>query len=138
MALSEELFESVHGVAGPTKSKVAADLGQQSLEPVSLTGSGQTFTPAALLETVGEVVADIGNGGLKAAPVVARASGDHQSAGGAAITAHKSWVRTVVEVPGGKSVSPDGPATAWTAMGFGPGEISTEFKDALDGGFGEK
>lgn len=136
--MGNELFESVHGVAGPTKAKVAADLGRQTFEPVSLAGTGTGSSPPALLETMGEAVADIGNRGLKAAPIIDWASGDDQPAGGTAITAHKDWMGRIVEEPGGKSVSPDAPATAWTARRFGPGKISTELNDALDGGFGEK
>jgi hypothetical protein len=47
-------------------------------------------------------------------------------------------VSTAVEIPDGKTVSPDAPATTRTAIGFGPWKITTELKDALDGGFGEK
>ena len=85
-----------------------------------------------------EAVADIGNRGLKTTPVVARASGDHQTAVRTAIAAHKKWVRIIVEVPGGKPVSPNAPAATRTAIGFDPRKSSPQLKDALDGGFDEK
>jgi hypothetical protein len=55
--MSEDLFESGHGVLNPAKIKMAKDLGQQSLEPMSPVRSGLSLTPAALLETVSKVVA---------------------------------------------------------------------------------
>jgi hypothetical protein len=136
--LGEDLFKSIHGVPGPTKTKVIADFGQQSLEPVSLTGVGVSFSPSALLKTVREATADIGNGGLKAAPIIARASGHHQPTVRAAIAAHRKRVSTAIKIPDGESVSPHASATARTAIRLGPWKILTKFKDTLDGGFDEK
>jgi hypothetical protein len=105
---------------------------------MTLTGSGAIFLPSALLKTMGEAIADIGNGGLETAQIIGWASGQKQPAVAAPIPAHKERVSTVVEVPGGEPVSPEATATARTAIWFGPGKTSTEFKDALDGGFDEK
>jgi hypothetical protein len=119
-------------------AKVAADLRQQSFEPVTLAGLGALWTPSAILETVGETVADIGNGGLKTAPIITRASGQQEPAVGAAIAAHEDWLSAAVEVPGGKPMSPDATATARAPIRFAPGKMSTALKDALDAGFNEK
>ena len=101
-------------------------------------GGGAIFPPSELLETLGEAVTDIGNRGLETVQITARASGQDQPAVGTAIASHQQGLSTAVEISAGEAMRPDAASTARTSIRLRPGKTSTEFKDALDGGFDEK
>jgi hypothetical protein len=114
------------------------DFSQKPFEPVPAAGVGAALLPSVVMETVGEIFSDIGNGGLEAAQITGRPGGQKQPAVAAPIAAHKERMSTFVEISCSKPVRPDAAATTRTPIGLDPGKSSTQLKDVLDGGFDEK
>lgn len=132
-AFSAKPIEGLQQVPCPTGAQTGLDLLLQPGQPMTLTRAGTTRWPCKETEAMSKALPDIGNGGLKPAPIADRADSEHSAAMPTAIPGQLDRLGKPVKPGGGEAVAPQAPSALGAHFHPGPLVATPQLKETLDG-----
>ena len=132
-ALPAQIVEGLQQIAGPTGAQAGLDLLLETAQPMTLTGGGTAGRPSEETETMQQAFPDIGNRGLKSAPVTCRADSEDPPAMATTIPGQPERQRESIKPGGREAVAPQAPSALGATFHPGPLILTSQLKEALDG-----
>ena len=132
-AVPAEIVEGLQQIVGPAVAQAGLDLLFEAAQPMTLTGGGTAGRPSEESEAMKQAFPDIGNRGLKSAPVTCRADSEDPPAMATTIPGQRDRQRKSIKPGGSETVAPQSPSALGTAFYPGPIIATSQLKEALDG-----
>ena len=126
-------IEGLQQVPFPTGAQAGPDLLLEPSQPMTLTRAGTARRPSQETEAMSKGLTDIGNGGLKPAPVADRADPEDSAAMPTTIPGQLDRLGKPVEPGGGEAVAPQAPSALGAHFHPGPLVATPQLKETLDG-----
>ena len=132
-AFSAKPIEGLQQVPCPTGAQAGLDLLLEPGQPVALTRAGTARWPCKESEAMSKALTDIGNGGLKPAPVADRADPEDSAAMPATIPGQLDRLGKPVKPGGDETVAPQAPSAFGAHFHTGRLVATPQLKETLDG-----
>ena len=126
-------IEGLQQVPFPTDAQAGPDLLLEPSQPMTLTRAGTARRPSQETEAMSKGLTDIGNGGLKPAPVADRADPEDSAAMPATIPGQLDRLGKPVEPGRDETVAPQAPSALGAHFHPGPIIATPQLKETLDG-----
>jgi hypothetical protein len=131
-AVPAKLIEGFHQAPRPACPQPGEDLLLQAPQPMALTRSGTAGRPSEVGQAMSKAFADIGDGGLKSAPVACGADRENRSAAWATVSGKGQSMGAAVKVGETGSVAPQPPSASRAKLDLGPLKSSATLTETLD------